>query len=67
MNRTTPEIILACMQSRTWYRPLDIAESCGIPPSTARYALRRLARGGVIEAFKEPRRTCYITRQLALF
>lgn len=67
MSRTIPEILLTSMHPMTYYRPRDIAEACGVNRNSARAALRKLARGGVIEAFQEPRRSVYITRQLALF
>jgi ribosomal protein S25 len=61
------EVVLASMRPMTWYRPRDIAGDIGLSVSTTRAALRELKRGGVIDVFREPSRTVYLTRQLALF
>jgi ribosomal protein S25 len=67
MKRPVAEVVLAGMQPMTYYRPKDIASDTGVNVTTARAALRELTRGGVIDVFREPCRTVYLTRQLALF
>jgi len=67
MAKTISDAVLINLAPKTYYRPSDIATQMGIENSVASSALRELAKGGVIEKVKEPRRVVYITKQDGLF
>jgi DNA-binding MarR family transcriptional regulator len=67
MKRTTADTVLTHLAPMTYYRPCDVAREMGIPPSSAGAALRELSGGGLIERYRDHRRTLYLTKQRALF
>ena len=58
-------IVLAALKPRVIYRPIDAAQEANVKPGQARYALSRLARGGVVEVLrnKGQRQRYYMTKQ----
>jgi Mn-dependent DtxR family transcriptional regulator len=67
MNKTISDAVLTNLAPRTYYRACDVAEEMRLGTPTVGAALRELARGGVIERFKEKNRVVYITKQERLF
>lgn len=60
------QAVYCAMKPGVWYRPADIAQAIGIETEQARYAMKRLVNGGLVEKDGDKNRLVFMSHQSEL-